>query len=128
MLGGGGGIDYQHLKQMLEDVVDKRFAALPPPTALPDMPFESLFGALDALQREVNRIPKDMPDSTPLVTRVEAIRHAIEGLPPPEKLNLTQVIDALNELRTFLVDIFWTASEQTGTKIGAANAIAINSS
>ena len=115
--GGGGGIDYQHLKEMMKEVVEEGLAQLPPAQPLPEFPF----GSIGALQREVNRIPKDASDTTPLIKRVESIQRGIEALPSPEKLDLTALSKDLNELRTFLEDRIWTATEQTGTKISAAN-------
>jgi hypothetical protein len=92
-VGGGGNIDLTAFRTVVEDVVDKKLAPLLvlEPLELPTMPFDALFGALGALQREVNRIPKDMADFAPALAAIEALEAKLETLPKFEKTNLSSL-------------------------------------
>jgi hypothetical protein len=104
---GGGGVDYR----IVRDIIQEELGKLPKPPELnvpnePDMSFvDALFGAIGALQREVNRIPKDAADLEPLRTQLDAIRTAIVNLPAPQKFDLSGIalgIDALSDELTTL--------------------------
>ncbi|MFN3658165.1 MAG: hypothetical protein ACK4UO_12990 [Pseudolabrys sp.] len=111
--GGGGFFDWGALEERFSDMLDKKLAALPRPKALPDMPFEALFGALGALQREVNRIPKDLLDIADLSASLGEIRASIAALPKPEKVNLSGLGSQLAGLLQEVKD----ARKETGRNI-----------
>jgi hypothetical protein len=91
MMGGGGSIDMRELSGLVEKVLDKKLKELSQPADLPTMPWDSLFGALGALQREVNRIPKDSFDPSALSTQIEALKAAIESRPQFKETDLSRV-------------------------------------
>jgi hypothetical protein len=98
VLGGGGGVDMRAIREMMEDVVAKKLAALPKPGKPQTFPTEALFGAIGALQREVNRVPKEI-DLSGVFERLSAIQTAISGIPEPEKPeqpDLSPIVDAVN--------------------------------
>lgn len=100
LFGGGGGIDYGTLREIVQEELQKAVKAIPKPetTKLPDMPFSQLLGAIGTLQREVNRIPKEDGDLTPLQDKLDAIQQAFTSLPQPEPLDLSIVTDAIDQL------------------------------
>lgn len=109
---GGGFIDLKGLKDSLSDMIDEKLKNLPKPDPLPALPFDALFGAIGVLQREINRIPKELPDGQPLMEQIAAIKKAIEALPSPEKLDLTPVLTKLDELKRAISDVPKTLEEQ----------------
>ena len=82
---GGGGVDLRALREILAEEMDKR--PYPTPPALPDMPFDALFGAIGALQREMNRVPKEAADHSALLTAIDDVKQAVANLPPPEPVD-----------------------------------------
>lgn len=109
--GGGGSIDMRAFREIVQEEVQKGVASIPKPPKAPEpQSLDALYGALGALQREVNRIPKETPeqlDLSPLQARVEAISKAIGALPEPDKVDLMPVSEqlsnitaALDEMRT----------------------------
>src|SRR5205085_10927705 len=80
---GGGGVDYHALREIVQEEVAKGIKAVPKPepVAIPAMPFDSLFGAIGALQREINRIPKEAADDAAILERLSGIQEAIAALP-----------------------------------------------
>jgi hypothetical protein len=105
VIGGGGGFDGRALIDHIDAMLDKKLAALPkPPEPIepPPFPSEALFGAIGALQREINRIPKDEADDTAMLDAIEKVRTAVAALPEPEQTDLDPVLQAIAELHTAL--------------------------
>lgn len=103
---GGGGVDYR----VVRDIIQEELGKLPKPfqpkdVTIPDMPFESLFGAIGALQREVNRIPKDSVDLSGVTSSLDTLHGLVNGLPDPETVELQPIMDALDELRGLIADV-----------------------
>lgn len=94
VLGGGGAVDLGGIREMLREELKK----LPKPDKPAVFPTESLFGALGALQREVNRIPKDEFDAKPILQQIKAVADLIRAIPEPEKLDLKPVLAAIEKL------------------------------
>jgi hypothetical protein len=86
------------LRELVEEVVAKGLETLPTPKEFPEMPFDSVFGALGAVRRELNRVPKDIFDATPVLAELASVQKAIASLPEPEKLDLSPVLAAVHEL------------------------------
>jgi hypothetical protein len=120
---GGGGIDFHAFRKMVDEVVGKRLAGLPKPDKAPDFPSEALFGAIGALQRETNRIPKEI-DLSAVSARLEAISAAVEALPPPEKTDLSDLIEATNRVLTEVAQLR-EHIRQVGTAVASQNETAI---
>lgn len=126
MLGGGGGVDMRAMREMVEDAVAKKLAALPKPEKPQAFPTEALFGAIGALQREVNRIPKEM-DLSGVSERLSALQAAISAIPEPEKpepLDLSPIVDAVNGA-LFEIEQLKDFMRQIGSAISSANERAI---
>jgi hypothetical protein len=108
---GGGGIDYRTLREIVQEEVASGIKKLPPPPELklpdqPDMSFvDALFGTLGALQRELNRVPKEGVDLSALETKLEAVRTAIINLPAPQKLDLTPITSRLDDIQSELSEL-----------------------
>jgi hypothetical protein len=88
---GGGGVDYRVLREIVQEELAKLPKAPEPlaPTE-PDMSFvPALFGALGALQREIDRIPKEVLDLSGLEGRLASLDQALRALPEPEKPDLS---------------------------------------
>ena len=98
--GGAVGIDYQELRSMMREEVLRGVRALPKPevTKMPDMPFEAIFGAIGALQREINRIPKEGADLSSVSQSLAHIHNLIASQSEPEKVELAPIEEALNGL------------------------------
>jgi hypothetical protein len=128
-LGGGGGVDYRALREMVDEVVKKRLDSLPrPPVApapapAPEFPSEAFFGAIGALQREVNRVPKEF-DTSALYERLGAIQEAISAIPQPAAPDLSPIVDAVNSA-LFEIEQLKDFMRQVGSAIGSANERAI---
>jgi hypothetical protein len=110
IFGGGGGIDYVALRDIVQEEVGKGIAGIDKPEPIsipgfPDMPFDSVFGAIGALAREINRIPKNTLDTTPLSQRLEDIHEAITSLPEPTETDLAPISEALDQIRGDLTDL-----------------------
>jgi hypothetical protein len=97
VFGGGGGVDYRIIRETLEEVVDKKLENLPKPEPVPAFPSEALFGAIGALQREVNRVPKDF-DLSSVSEALSAIQTTIDGLPKPEPVDFSALTEAVNSI------------------------------
>jgi hypothetical protein len=115
---GGGGIDYHGLREMMEEVVAAKLAALPQPALAPDFPFDALFGAIGALQREVNRVPKEF-DVSEVNARLGAVQKAISAIPEPEKPDLSALTEAVNSI-LFEIEQLRPFIQQVGQAISAA--------
>jgi hypothetical protein len=85
VFGGGGGLSSRDVREIFQEELKTALGALPKPEKpqvpdAPDMSFvDALFGALGALQREVNRIPKESADLSTVSDRLEALSDALEG-------------------------------------------------
>lgn len=126
MLGGGGGVDMRAMREMVEEVVAKKLTALPKPEKPQAFPTEALFGAIGALQREVNRIPKEM-DLSGVSERLSALQAAISAIPEPEKPeqpDLSPIVDAVNGA-LFEIEQLKDFMRQIGSAISSANERAI---
>jgi hypothetical protein len=64
---------------------------------MPELPFDALFGAIGALQREINRVPKEI-DLSGVSESLSAIQEAISALPEPKETDLTPVLKAIAAL------------------------------
>jgi hypothetical protein len=82
---------------MMEEVVSKKLAGLPKPAKPQAFPTEALFGAIGALQREVNRVPKEI-DLSGVSKRLSALQQAISAIPQPKEADLAPVLDAIAAL------------------------------
>lgn len=100
MLGGGGGVDYRIVRDIVSEEMEKLKATLPKAVQAEDMPFQAVFGAIGALQAGINAIPKETLDLEPLRAGLDDVRTAIEGLPKPEKTSLAPVLTAIAGLST----------------------------
>jgi hypothetical protein len=118
VLGSGAGIDMRAMREMVEDVVSKKLGELPPPEAQKEYPFEALFGAIGALQREVNRVPKEF-DTSGISERLDAIQAAISAIPQPEKPDLSRIIEAVNSA-LFEIEQLKPFVQQVGAAVTAA--------
>jgi hypothetical protein len=94
---GGGGIDYRAIGDIFDEKIAKALKALPTPTEPQNVPYEAIFGAIGALQREVNRIPKDEFDSEEITTALTGIKDALDTL-PKDKTDLSGTEDALFQI------------------------------
>src|SRR5436190_3388397 len=106
-LGGGGGVDYRTLREIVQEEVQKGISRIPKPTPAPDMPFDAIFGTLGALQREINRIPKELFDGSSIVAKLAAIQNQIAEL--PEKTDLSPVLTQL----AAILQLLQTVSRET---------------
>lgn len=99
--GGGGGIDYRTMRDMIQEVVSAEIKTIPKPAAprpLPDMPFDALFGAIGALQREINRIPKEQLDLSHIGAQLKRIHDTIAALPAPKETDIRPVLTAIEAI------------------------------
>lgn len=103
----GGGVDYRVIREMMQEEVAKGLKSLPQPapeTEPAPMPFDALFGTLGALQREINRIPKEDTDLSGISEQLTALKDAIAALPQeaPETPDYTPILAAITALKTEL--------------------------
>ncbi len=127
--GGGGGVDYRVMREIVDEVVKKRLSQLPTPERLPDMPFAELSADLAELQREVGKIPTDKFDAAPLIRRLGAIQAAIAAIPQPEPVDLQPIMDAIGALPEFLVSTMEEATaawKETGNTLAREQQRAID--
>jgi hypothetical protein len=118
MLGGGGGVDMRAMREMVEDVVGKKLDGMEKPKAPEPVPYDALFGAIGALQREVNRVPKEI-DLSGVSERLDALQATISAIPQPEKLDLSPIVDAVNSA-LFEIEQLKPFMQQVGVAITAA--------
>ena len=127
LVGGGGGVDYRHVREMmqaeLKPVLDKLNEPEPEEQAETDS-LQSLYGAIGALQREVNRIPKEL-DLSGITDGLAAIKATLDGIqsamailaqPDPEP-DFSPIMAGLQTLSDGLA-----ALDQRVLSIGAAQA------
>jgi hypothetical protein len=104
--GGGGGVDYQLLREMLDEAVAKGLKALPTPKDIelpdqPDMSFvDALFGTLGKILQELNRVPKKTADLGAIIKKIEAgqvtLLSAIDALPQPDTAPMEKALEELS--------------------------------
>lgn len=96
VFGGGGGVDYRTIREIVEEVVKANKPADPEPTE--PIPYDALFGAIGALQREVNRVPKEI-DLSSVSDALSAIQTAIGAIPTETKEpDLSGIEQAVNSI------------------------------
>lgn len=78
---GGGGVDSYTVRQIIKQEIEKTI-----------QPLDSLYGAIGALQREVNRIPKELA-----ADRADEVIGAVKAIPESPKVDLAPVISAVKE-------------------------------
>ncbi len=107
---GGGGVDYRELRHIVAEELDTRLS-----TQL--KPFDGVLGAIGAIQREVNRIPKELDtehilfalddlsrklpketDLSSVIDRLKRIQATLDALPEPEKVDLTDLAQGFASL------------------------------
>jgi hypothetical protein len=106
---GGGGFDMRQLKETLDTsiraIVKSELAAAENDEQEP-MPFDAIFGAIGALQREINRIPKDAPDHSAIVDALDELKSQVSELPEPnDETDLSPVLGSLSNIETALADV-----------------------
>lgn len=114
-LGGGGGIDARTVRE----IVSEELAKMPKPAPMPAMPWESLFGSLGALQREVNRIPKDDPETVdlePIRVELRSLKAALDARPTFQPTDLAPLQAQLDDLAQAVTGAI-TATKATGATI-----------
>jgi hypothetical protein len=99
-VGGGGSIDLGAFRDVVEKVVEAKLAPLRElePLELPEVPFDALFGAIGALQREVNRVPKESTDLSPVLAALARLEGEVQELPRFEATDLSGVLRAIQSL------------------------------
>jgi hypothetical protein len=117
VLGGGGGVDYRVMREMVEEILSKGLKNLPVPSAPAEFPSEALFGAIGALQREINRVPKEI-DLSAVSESLGAIQDAISAIPQPEKPDLSALTQAVNNI-LFEIEQLRPFVQQVGAAISA---------
>lgn len=123
--GGGGNIDLGAFRTIVREVVSQEIAALPKPDPVetPDLPFDALFGAIGALTREINRIPKETFDPGALEAKFAGIRALIESRPQFKETNLAQLQKVLNGIIE-AIDTTRTDNREAATSLRDAHAAA----
>lgn len=106
---GGGGFDMRQFKETLDAslraIVKSEIAAAEQAEPEP-LPFDAVFGAIGALQREINRIPKDAPDLSQIKAALDTLKSQISELPEPnDETDLSPVLESLSEIRNALDSI-----------------------
>jgi len=99
---GGGGVDMRQMRELVEDALDARLEKLPKPEKLPEMPFEAVFGAIGAVQREVNRIPKEHFDPAPIIEEIRMVGEKVDAIPVPDVVDLSPVFSRLDRVAATL--------------------------
>jgi hypothetical protein len=112
VLGGGGGgfgIDYVKVREIVEDVIDKKQPKKPEkaekepePIKPPEMRWDAVLGAIGALQREINRIPKDATDVSPVLSGLDNLKQAIADKEVTEKTDIEPLMAKIDDLETRL--------------------------
>jgi len=102
---GGGGMDYKSLERLIDKAIGSRLDNLPKPEPAQPVNLDAVFGAIGALQREVNRIPKDDPetvDLTPLRTKLDGLEALVRTIPTdlPEAIDLSPVTEAIASVQS----------------------------
>lgn len=104
--GGGGGVDYRTLREIVQEEVAKGLATLPPPKDFkvpdqPDMSFvDALFGNLGIIIRELGRVPKETANLSEILAELRQLRASIEDQPTPDAVDLSPVISKLEQIST----------------------------
>jgi hypothetical protein len=81
----GGGFDYRTLGDFIEPIIRRELQQLPSPNDYQSA-FNAIFGAIGALQRELNRVPKDVFDPAPILDALGEVRHQLTSLPGNDDL------------------------------------------
>ncbi len=111
--GGSYGTDYGKIKEIVQTLLEARDKAeavkkaskpkeKPVEMKLPEMPFDAIFGALGALQREINRIPKELLALTPVLGKLDDVLNAIKE---KEVTPATDLSEVMTELKSIDQDI-----------------------
>jgi hypothetical protein len=94
----GGGVDYRTLREIMQEEVDRGIKAIPPPPAPQEVPYDTLYGAIGALTREINRIPKEAADDTAILEKLDEVLTAIGALPEKLRVDLTPFVMAVRSI------------------------------
>ncbi len=102
VLGGGGGADYDRIRDVVSEELEKRKPKPVEVPALPDMPFDAIFKTLSNIDKTLQSVPKkEAPSLTPLVDTVTALQQSIEDIKSRrefEDTDLTPVIEQVDLL------------------------------
>lgn len=106
-MGGGGGLDVDALRRgIVADVIKALPGLLPKPQPSPEMPsFEGVYGAIGALQREINRVPKESADLAPVLGAIKRVEAAVGDIPEPDKVDLIPVLEGIQNIAISLADL-----------------------
>lgn len=102
---GGGGVDMNQMKELVENILDDRLKKLPKPQDLPPMPFEAVFSSIGKLQESVNKIPKEAYDESNVLAAIGGVKAAVEAIPEPEPLDLSPVTTKLDAVLSTLTGL-----------------------
>jgi len=97
LYGGGGGLDYRDVREIVREELVKAIATIKYPEPQ-SVPYEALFGTIGALQREVNRIPKEAVDITDVLSAIKSVRSTIAAIPGPEEIDLSSIDAKLSDI------------------------------
>jgi flagellin-like hook-associated protein FlgL len=118
-VGGGGGVDYRTVREIIQEELKTALGALPKPEKLqvpdaPDMSFvDALFGSLGAITREIGRIPKEGTNLTSLNTKLDNLVQALKDRPQFERTDLSNVVE--------IVDRALAAIRELSTQLGSSH-------
>jgi hypothetical protein len=108
MGGGGSGLSARDVREIFQEEFKTALGDLPKPDKLevpdaPDMSFvQALFGTLGAIQREINRIPKDSFDDAALSKKIDSLKDMIDERPQFEATDLSSLATSLEQVLTQL--------------------------
>jgi hypothetical protein len=106
--GGGGGTDYRIVREILQEELKKAVDGLPKPEKAhepkeADLTFvDRILGAIGALQREVNRVPKEAADLSEVKGQLVALSGQLSARPQFERTDLSALAEAVQKTLTTL--------------------------
>lgn len=116
---GSAGIDGRALGDLIEQKITSALKGLPKPATPEPVDLSGVTGAIGALQREINRVPKDNDDQA-ILEALATLKTAIEALPPPTlATDLTPMLKAVALISAQLTQLSTDIQKMGGTLIQA---------
>ncbi len=118
--GGGGGVDWTVMRDLINDVLDKRLKDPEGPRKISDMPFDGLFETLGTFGEQIDKLPKDGVDLKPVMTAFSEVMSAIAAIEKPEKVDLAPLM-TLMQSTLDAVKALPTVIDRAGDRIAKEN-------
>jgi hypothetical protein len=122
VFGGGGGVDYRMMKEIIEKVIEEKVKIpkqkdiIIPETKFPAMPFNSILELLGRIQSKIEKIPTEKTDMQPNIDALHALFNEVRAIEIPET-NLQPIEEKLKDIESQISEFNQNIHEHVTGKV-----------